>query len=71
MIFNLIGALGYFEVASSEIKKYCAAKLFGKIGKKTPVAIRFSTVGGESASADTLRNPRGFGIRFYTEDGWQ
>jgi catalase len=31
--------------------------------------LRFSTVGGESGSADTVRDPRGFAVKFYTEDG--
>jgi len=62
------GAKGYFEV-THDIQKYCKANLFNKIGKKTPVAIRFSTVGGESGSADTARDPRGFAVKFYTEDG--
>lgn len=63
------GAFGYFEVTSSEITKYCKAKLFSEVGKKTPLAARFSTVGGESGSADTARDPRGFAVKFYTEDG--
>ncbi|CAK1554919.1 unnamed protein product [Leptosia nina] len=62
------GAFGYFEV-TNDIRQYCAAKVFDTIGKKTPVAIRFSTVGGESGSADTVRDPRGFAVKFYTEDG--
>jgi catalase len=33
------------------------------------VAVRFSTVGGESGSADTARDPRGFAVKFYTEEG--
>jgi catalase len=49
--------------------KYCKAKLFSSVGKKTQVAARFSTVGGESGSADTARDPRGFAIKFYTEEG--
>lgn len=40
-----------------------------EIGKKTPVFMRFSTVGGEKGSADTERDPRGFAIKFYTEEG--
>jgi catalase len=63
------GAFGYFEVTDSEITKYCAAKVFEKVGKRTPIAIRFSTVGGESGSADTVRDPRGFAMKFYTDDG--
>lgn len=62
------GAFGYFEV-THDITKYCAAKVFSTIGKRTPIAVRFSTVGGESGSADTVRDPRGFALKFYTEDG--
>ena len=62
------GAHGYFEV-TNDISKYTKAKVFSKIGKKTPILIRFSTVGGEKGSADTDRDPRGFAIKFYTEEG--
>lgn len=62
------GAFGYFEV-THDISKYSAAKVFEGIGKKTPIAVRFSTVGGESGSADTVRDPRGFAVKFYTDDG--
>lgn len=62
------GAFGYFEV-THDITKYCAAKVFEKVGKRTPLAVRFSTVGGESGSADTVRDPRGFAVKFYTDDG--
>lgn len=63
------GAFGYFEVTHPEIKKYTAAKVFQSVGKRTPIAVRFSTVGGESGSADTVRDPRGFAVKFYSEDG--
>lgn len=63
------GAFGYFEVTKPDITKYCKSKVFSEVGKKTPVAARFSTVGGESGSADTARDPRGFALKFYTEDG--
>ena len=63
------GAFGYFYVTSTEIHKYCKAKIFDQIGKRTPLAVRFSTVGGESGSADTARDPRGFAVKFYTEEG--
>ncbi|UIZ23673.1 hypothetical protein KXD40_009584 [Peronospora effusa] len=63
------GAFGYFEVTHTNITKFCSAKLFNSVGKRTPVAIRFSTVGGEQGSADTVRDPRGFAIKFYTEEG--
>ncbi|KAL7689732.1 putative catalase hem-binding, catalase immune-responsive domain, catalase core [Plasmopara halstedii] len=63
------GAFGYFEVTHSEITQYCSAKLFDRVGKRTSVAARFSTVGGEQGSADTVRDPRGFALKFYTEEG--
>ncbi|EGT37741.1 hypothetical protein CAEBREN_16817 [Caenorhabditis brenneri] len=62
------GAHGYFEV-THDITKYCKADIFSEIGKKTPMLARFSTVGGELGSADTLRDPRGFALKFYTEEG--
>lgn len=62
------GAFGYLEV-THDITKYTKAKVFSEIGKKTRLAVRFSTVGGESGSADTVRDPRGFAVKFYTEDG--
>ncbi|KAF8370511.1 hypothetical protein PRIPAC_76940 [Pristionchus pacificus] len=62
------GAHGYFEVIH-DITKYCKADLFSKIGKQTPLFLRFSTVKGEMASADTVRDLRGFALKFYTEEG--
>eukprot|EP01098_Paradermamoeba_levis_P004921 TRINITY_DN2096_c0_g1_i1.p1 TRINITY_DN2096_c0_g1~~TRINITY_DN2096_c0_g1_i1.p1 ORF type:complete len:499 (-),score=101.82 TRINITY_DN2096_c0_g1_i1:102-1598(-) len=62
------GAFGYFEV-THDITQYTKAKIFSKVGKRTPLAVRFSTVGGESGSADTARDPRGFAVKFYTEEG--
>ncbi len=62
------GAYGTFTV-THDVTKYTKAKLFGAIGKKTETFVRFSTVGGERGSADTERDPRGFAIRFYTEEG--
>ena len=63
------GAYGHFLCTSKEITKYTTAKLFSQVGKKTPTFIRFSTVGGEQGSADTERDPRGFVLKFYTEEG--
>lgn len=62
------GAFGCFEV-THDITNYCSAKIFETVGKRTPLAVRFSTVGGESGSADTVRDPRGFAVKFYTDDG--
>ncbi len=62
------GAFGTFTV-THDITKYTKAKIFSKIGKETKLFLRFSTVGGEKGSADTERDPRGFAMKFYTEDG--
>ena len=62
------GAGGYFEV-TNDVTKYTKAKFLSKIGKRTEVFARFSTVGGEKGSADAERDPRGFAVKFYTEDG--
>ena len=49
--------------------KYTKAKFLSEVGKRTEVFARFSTVGGEKGSADAERDPRGFAIKFYTEEG--
>ncbi|NHZ33577.1 catalase [Massilia rubra] len=62
------GAYGTFTV-THDISHLTKARLFAAIGKKTDTFARFSTVGGERGSADTERDPRGFALRFYTEEG--
>lgn len=62
------GAYGYFEV-TADVSKWTKAKFLSEVGKKTDVFVRFSTVGGEKGSADAARDPRGFAIKFYTEEG--
>ncbi|HEX2984438.1 MAG TPA: catalase [Ignavibacteriales bacterium] len=62
------GAFGTFTV-THDITKYTRAKLFSKVGNSCRMLIRFSTVGGEKGSADSERDPRGFAVKFYTEDG--
>jgi len=62
------GAFGTFTV-TNDISKYTRAKVFNKIGKQTKMFVRFSTVGVEKGSAGTERDPRGFAMKFYTEDG--
>ena len=62
------GAYGTFTV-TKDITSLTCAKLFESVGKQTPVFVRFSTVGGERGSADTERDPRGFALKFYTEEG--
>ncbi|MBS3681365.1 catalase [Ornithinibacillus massiliensis] len=67
------GAHGYFEtygtVGDEPVSKYTRAKVFQGKGKRTPVFARFSTVVGGNDSPETARDPRGFAIKFYTEDG--
>ena len=67
------GAHGVFEaygkVGDEAISQYTRAKLFQEAGKETPVFVRFSTVGHGGHSPETLRDPRGFAVKFYTEDG--
>ncbi len=67
------GAHGVFEaygmVGNEPISKYTRAKLFQEKGKQTPLFVRFSTVGHGIHSPETLRDPRGFAVKFYTEDG--
>lgn len=62
------GAYGTLTV-TKDISQYTRAKVFSEVGKKTDLFLRFSTVAGEKGSADTERDPRGFAIKFYTEDG--
>jgi len=62
------GAHGYFE-CYEPLTKYTRASLFATAGKRTPVFVRFSTVAGERGSADTVRDVRGFAVKFYTDEG--
>ncbi|WP_028609851.1 catalase KatA [Paenibacillus harenae] len=62
------GAHGYFQV-THDVTAYTKASFLSEVGKRTPMFIRFSTVAGELGSADTVRDPRGFAVKFYTEEG--
>jgi catalase len=66
-------AYGYFESygawGDEPIATYTRAKLFAERGKRTDVALRFSTVAGGRDSSELARDPRGFAVKFYTEDG--
>ena len=62
------GAHGVLTI-THDISKYSRAKIFSAIGKKTPMIARFSTVAGEAGAADAERDVRGFGLKFYTEEG--
>ena len=67
------GAHGYFEafgtVGDEPIARFTRARLFQERGKRTPLFVRFSTVIHSKDSPETLRDPRGFAVKFYTEDG--
>ena len=62
------GAYGTFTVTDN-ITKFTKAKIFSEVGKKTELFVRISTVAGERGSADTVRDVRGFAIKFYTDEG--
>ncbi|KMY51656.1 catalase [Peribacillus loiseleuriae] len=62
------GAFGTFTV-TNDLSKYTKAKLFNGVGKETDMFIRFSSVAGELGSSDTVRDPRGFAVKFYSEEG--
>jgi catalase len=62
------GAFGTFET-TNEQSALTRAKLFGKVGAKVPVAVRFSSVIHPSGSPESLRDPRGFAVKFYTSEG--
>ena len=62
------GAHGTFTV-TNDVTQYTRAAFLSEVGKQTRMLARFSTVGGESGSADSARDPRGFALKFYTEEG--
>ena len=61
------GAFGEMHI-TEDVSAFTKAKLFQQ-GTTTPLAIRFSTVAGESGTPDTWRDVHGFALRFYTEEG--
>ena len=63
-----VGAHGEF-VSYGDQSKFTKAKLFSAKDKKTPVFLRFSTVIHPGGSPEQLRDPRGFAVKFYTEEG--
>ena len=62
------GAFGELRI-TADVTKWTKAKVFNQIGKTTEALLRFSTVAGEKGSPDTVRDPRGFALKLYTEDG--
>lgn len=63
-----VGAHGEF-VSYGDFSEHTRAKLFSEEGKVTPVFLRFSTVIHPDGSPEQLRDPRGFAVKFYTEEG--
>jgi len=63
-----VGARGYFECAAS-LSDVTKATVFSAAGKRTPLFTRFSSVTPERGGADTIREPRGFAVKLYAEDG--
>ena len=62
------GAHGTF-VASTDFSDITAAAPFADKGKETPVFVRFSSVIHSKGSPETIRDPRGFATKFYTDEG--
>ena len=62
------GAFGEF-VASADFSDVTMADFLSQAGKKTPLFVRFSTVTHQQGSPETYRDPRGFAVKFYTEEG--
>ncbi len=62
------GAHGYFETTKA-IPELTSADIFQRVGEKTPLFVRFSTVAGSKGSPDLARDVRGFAVKFYTKEG--
>jgi catalase len=62
------GAHGFFEV-TEDLTQYTKASFLSEVGKRTEMFARFSTVAGEQGFPDTVRDPRGFALKFYTDEG--
>jgi len=63
------GAYGHFTVTNPEIRRWTRMRMMSERDKRTPVFVRFSTVAGSRGAPDAVRDPRGFALKFYTEDG--
>ena len=62
------GAHGFFEV-TDDVSWFTRAHFLGRVGRRTPMFARMSLVAGEQGHPDTVRDPRGFALKFYTEEG--
>jgi catalase len=61
-------AHGYFKVYKP-LSQYTSAGFLQDPADETPVFVRFSTAVGSRGSADTVRDVRGFAVKFYTQQG--
>jgi catalase len=62
------GAHGFLEV-TNDVTEFTKAAFLSEVGKRTEMFARFSTVAGEQGFPDTVRDPRGFALKFYTDEG--
>ena len=62
------GAFGEF-VAAADFSDVTMADFLSQAGKTTQLVARFSTVTHQQGSPETYRDPRGFAVKFYTEQG--
>ncbi|MFD3381430.1 catalase [Streptomyces sp. NPDC058697] len=62
------GAYGHFEV-TDDVTGFTHADFLSTVGRRTEVFLRFSTVADSLGGADAVRDPRGFAVKFYTEQG--
>ncbi|KAL3469299.1 catalase-like domain-containing protein [Aspergillus californicus] len=62
------GAFGNFKLHES-LEDLSYAGILNDTSRNTPVFLRFSTVQGSKGSADTVRDVRGFALKFYTDEG--
>ena len=62
------GAHGFFEV-TEDVTQFTKADFLSEVGKQTELFLRFSTVAGEQGFPDTVRDPRGFAMKLYTDEG--
>jgi catalase len=63
------GAWGRFEVTNPDVSRWTSMAMMNEVGKRTQVFARFSTVAGSKGAPDSVRDPRGFALKFYTEEG--
>uniref|UniRef100_A0A1I8BL43 Catalase domain-containing protein n=1 Tax=Meloidogyne hapla TaxID=6305 RepID=A0A1I8BL43_MELHA len=69
-VVHAVGAAAFGEfVVTNDVTQYTKMDMLKKVGQRTPCFFRFSTVGGRAGSADVARDPRGFAMKYYTDEG--